>query len=53
MGIEVMKVSGDDNCQHSHRGRKAKGENRVLTSLTFQLVGSFPIFMENQIFLIT
>ena len=48
-----MKVSVKDNWLDSHRGRKAKGENRVLTSLTFQLIGSFPIFMENQIYLIT
>jgi|GEM_PF-2277216 hypothetical protein len=48
-----MKVSLKDNWLDSHRGRKAKGENRVLTSLTFQLIGSFPIFMENQIYLIT
>ena len=48
-----MKVSLKDNWLDSRRGRKAKGENRVLTSLTFQLIGSFPIFMENQIYLIT
>ena len=48
-----MKVSLKDNWLDSHRGRKAKGENRVLTSLTFQLIGSFPIFMENQIFLVS
>ena len=48
-----MKVSLKDKWLDSHRGRKAKGENRVLTSLTFQLIGSFPIFMENQIYLIT
>jgi hypothetical protein len=48
-----MKVSLKDNWLDSHRGRKAKGENRVLTSLTFQLIGSFPIFMDNQIYLIT
>ena len=40
----MLDLSGD--------GRKAKEENCVLTSLTFQLVGSFPIFPENQVLLI-